>query len=121
MLQFILTDLVMISLGAIVIVVLRAIPKIEPEISSEKKNIFERWIGSEIPEKFDLFLNNVLFKFFKKMKVWLLKIDNTLTARLKRMKPTNGDATKPDFSEIMNGNSTNVAKSDELGDTEKES
>lgn len=109
MFQFIVTNILMVSAATLIFVVARTLPRLEPENQPEKKNILERWIASEIPEKVDAALNNFLVKFLRKLKVWLLKIDNFLSGHLQKIKPAeapggangNGKA-KPtiDFKEI---------------------
>jgi hypothetical protein len=101
-LQFILTNVLLLSAGAILIIMVRALPRISEEESRAKASLLERWIASELPEKIDLALNNFLVKFLRKSKVWILKIDNLLAKHLKNIKTENGNGKpKPDFKEIM--------------------
>lgn len=86
MIQFILTDILMISLGVMLYLVARSLPRVEEE-QTEKQNIFERWVSSELPEKFDVMLNNFLLKFLRRLKVALLKADNFITKHLKKIAP----------------------------------
>ncbi len=108
MFQFIVTNILMISVGAIVFIIARTLPRLEPDVRPEKKNILERWIASEIPERIDAALNGFLVKFLRRLKVLLLKVDNSLSGHLQKIKPEtpgtqngNGKA-KPviDFKEI---------------------
>lgn len=107
MFQFIVTNIFMISLGTILYVTVRTLPRIEEGGAPERKGILERWIASEIPEKLDAAFNSFLAKFLRKLKVWLLKVDNFISEHLKKIKPENGNGkTKPaiDFSEISGKN-----------------
>lgn len=102
-LQFILTNILLISVGAILVIMIRALPRLSEEESKAKASLIERWIASELPEKLDLAMNNFMVKFLRKSKVWIMKIDNELTKHLKKIKPeTNGNGKpKPDFKEMM--------------------
>ncbi len=114
MLQFILTNVLMISLGAILYVVVRTLPRIEESGIEEKKGVFERWITSEVPEKIDVALNGFLFKFLRKFRVVLLKADNSVTGRLEKLKPenvANGKAPAIDFKEISGQGQNKIEES----------
>ncbi len=105
MIQFILTDILMISLGTILYIVARSLPRIEEEPAA-KQNMFERWVSSELPEKFDTAFNNFLLKSLRKFKLVLLKADNSITKHLKKIAPSanGGGNGKPkiDFKDINN-------------------
>ena len=91
MLQFVIVNIVMISAGVILYLVIRALPRIdEEEAPSRKANFLDRWAASELPEKFDVILNSFLEKILRRVKIFLLKIDNTLSGRLKKIKTENG-------------------------------
>src|SRR5258708_3104836 len=103
MLQFVLTNILMVSLGTILYVSVRTLPRIEESGIHEKKGVLERWIASEIPERIDMALNGFLFKFLRKFKIVLLKTDNSVSERLKKINPgaaTNNKAPAIDFKEI---------------------
>ena len=106
--QFIFTDLLMLSLGVILYVLVRTLPRIEESVPVEKKSFLERWIASEIPEKIDAVMHGFLVKFLRKSKVFLLKVDNTLSSRLRKMNPEIDPLAKTkqniDFSEISGKN-----------------
>jgi len=107
MLQFILTNILMVSLGTILYVSVRTLPRLEQGGAEDKRGMLERWIASEIPERIDAALNGFLFKFLRKFRVVLLKADNTVSGRLQKLKPENGVNTKSpaiDFKEISGQN-----------------
>jgi hypothetical protein len=106
MFPFILTNVFLASVGVVLYVMARTLPRIEESGAEDKKGIFERWIASEIPEKFDAALNSFLFKFFRRAKVAVLKADNSISAQLQKMKPENGNGKAPaiDFKEISGQN-----------------
>ena len=96
------------SVGVILYVAVRTLPRIEEPAPEEKKGLLERWIASEVPEKLDAVLNGFLVKFLRKLKVFLLKIDNSLSSHLRKIRPETNpiEKTKPniDFSEISGKN-----------------
>ena len=85
--QFIITNIFMLSIGAILYLAARTLPRIEDGAEAEKKGLFEKWLTSEVPEKIDRALNGFLFKSMKKARVLLLRFDNTLGEQLKKIKP----------------------------------
>lgn len=87
MIQFILTNILMVSLGVVLYVVVRTLPRVSENAAPDKKSAFEKWLTSEMPEKVDKILNSFLLKFLKKTKIFLMKADNTVTAQLKKVKP----------------------------------
>src|SRR3989344_1435587 len=112
MTRFILTNVFMISFGTLLYFVIRTLPRIEPDKSvPDKRGFFERLIVSRIPERVDGAVNSFLFKFLRKFKVVLLKIDNVVGKQLKRIQPENGNGNGSekaaiDFVEIKEKNKT---------------
>lgn len=102
MLQFILTNILMISMGAMVYLFVRSLPRIaeEPDTAS-RKNLVDRLIASEIPEKLDAVFNGFLAKFLRRFRVVLLRIDNALTEWLKKVK--NGEDKNGKSGVLANG------------------
>lgn len=101
MAQFILTDIVMLSLGALLFMVARALPRItEDGPAQAKPTLVERWFMSDLPHKVDAILVSGMKKLFRRLKITLMKVDNYLTGRLKDM--SNGTDGKPkiDFDDI---------------------
>lgn len=81
----------MLSLGTILFLVVRALPRVEDDGEKrDKRSFFERWLVSELPERADLYLSNLLSKWLRKFKIFLLKTDNLLGQHLKKIKPRNG-------------------------------
>jgi hypothetical protein len=81
---FIFTNLLMISLGTILYLTARSLPRIG-EDEGKKPNLLERWILSDIPHKLDLAARAYTGKLFRKLKVYIMRLDNFLTERLKKM------------------------------------
>lgn len=90
MFQFIVTNVLMVSLAAIFYLILGALPRIGEDENTKKMGILERWIQSGAPERIDAALNGFLFKFLRKLKVFSLRVDNFLTESLKKVKAENG-------------------------------
>lgn len=90
----------MLSAGTILMVLVRALPRCEEEEIS-KRGVFERLVASGIPERVDAVIRAFSIKSLRKSKVLLLKIENFVTARLKKMNAENGDSKIfPDLREI---------------------
>ena len=91
MFEYVLTIILMASLGTVLYLVARSLPRVNGERGEEdKRGLVERWVASEIPEKADEILNSFLFKLFKRLKLVLLKIDNILGKRIEKVRPGNG-------------------------------
>jgi len=90
MLQFIVTNLLLLSLGLIVYLSVRSLPRIDVRPKDQpKRGLAEMWLASEMPEKIDIILNTFLGKVLRRLKVFLLKVDNTIGERLKKIKDEN--------------------------------
>lgn len=87
MFQYILTLILMLSLGAILYLVARSLPRVGATGDEEdKRGLVERWVTSELPEKADELLNSFLFKLFRRVKLLLLKVDNVLGKRIEKIR-----------------------------------
>ena len=93
MYDFILQIAVFLSLGLIIVLLARALPRIEEDKApaAKKSNVFDK-ILSRLPlAKIDLFVNSVLGKILRRMKVVVLKADNLINNYLGKLKKTNGN------------------------------
>jgi len=85
--------------------VARALPRLdEAALKPKRQSLLERWFTSEIPERVDALLGVYLGKFFRRLKVLLLRFDNYLSERIKKLSPTNSNGNgkpKIDFSELQ--------------------
>jgi hypothetical protein len=94
----------MISLSAVLYLMVRALPRIVEE-PSEKRSFLDRWAHSQIPERVDVVLNGYLLKIMRRLRVVVLKIDNSLSKHLEKVKPEdNGKKPSIDFKEIAGQN-----------------
>lgn len=105
MLEFILINILFISLGGILYIIAKTLPRINEEENEifQKKSNLEKFVISDLPHKFDEALNFYTGKFFRKLKILILRLDNYLTDKLKSMN-LNGDDKKINFSDL-NGKS----------------
>ncbi|MEK7193567.1 MAG: hypothetical protein AAB652_02145 [Patescibacteria group bacterium] len=85
MLQFIITTILMASVGTMLYLIARSLPRIGEEQKSHLKyGILDRWVASEIPERIDSMMAGFTEKFLRKTRLFLSKVDNSITERLKK-------------------------------------
>ena len=91
----------MVSLSFMLYLMVIALPRVaEDSVTETKQGILDRWAHSHIPEKLDAAVNSFFLKLLRRVKVFILKLDNSLGNRLKNMK-LDDDAKKPiDFSDM---------------------
>jgi hypothetical protein len=101
MLEFILVNILFISLGGILYIIAKTLPKINEDENEilEKKSNLEKFIISDLPHKFDENLNFYTRKFFRKLKILILRLDNYLTHKLKNMN-LDGEDKKINFNDL---------------------
>lgn len=99
MLQFILTTVLMASLGTMLYIVARSLPRVGEEPSG-KPSLFDRLSSSELPERIDAAFNNFLAKTLRKTKVVLLRIENFVNEKLKKFSTNGNGKPKIDFKEL---------------------
>jgi hypothetical protein len=123
MVEFIFTTILMLCLGTVLYLMVRALPRIEEASAGEgevRKNIFERWAHSEFPEKIDKAFSAFMLKFLRRVKIITLRIDNWLAKSLRKIQPQENRAnTSIDFKEIsgQNGESADKEASSASKDT----
>ena len=81
--MFIFTILLMLALGAVLYLMVRALPRVTDEPEA-KESFLDRWAHSELPEKIDTAFNSFLVKFLRRVKVFALKFDNAVSAGLRQ-------------------------------------
>lgn len=95
MYNFILQTIIMLSLGTIIYLIARTIPRVTETTSVEPhKNYFEQLVRKIPLEKADALINAMLGKFLRKFKIIVMKLDNFLTGRLRNLKSGNGGDEK---------------------------
>ncbi len=112
MIEFIFSLILMLCLGAVLYIMVRALPRLEEAPEGEgTKSVFARWAHSEFPEKIDAAFNSFVLKFLRRAKVFVLKIDNSIAKSLRKVQPPeNRTNTNIDFREISGQNSEGKAK-----------
>lgn len=118
MFQFIAVNLLMLSLGTALYLIARTLPRVEEGGGVKKSGIVERWVNSQVPEKIDVVLNGFLVKILRRLKVLLLKVDNSISRHMKKVNPgSNGNGkSNINFKEIVaekNGNEVAKDKGEE--------
>ncbi len=107
MLQFILTDILMFALGVMLYLAARSLPRISEDGTSveTKKTVLERIVMSDVPHRVDAIMNTQSGKFLRRLKVLLLRFDNYLTERLKKIHTKGAEREKKiDLTEITTEN-----------------
>ena len=88
MYNFVLQTIVMLSLGAIIYLFARALPRVLETASSEpRKNYLEDFFRKFPLEKADAFSSYWLERFLRKLKIVVLRLDNLLSKHLSNLKP----------------------------------
>ena len=104
MTEFIFVSILMICFSTVLYLMVRALPRMEEEPTGQH-GFLDRWAHSEIPEKVDAAINTFLLKFLRKVKVVVLKLDNTLARHLQKIKTDEQDGRPNiDFREISGQN-----------------
>lgn len=88
MTNFILEIALMLSLGIMVYLFGRAVPRIGDEVSPSA-NKFDHWFNSLRLEKVDVIFSNFLEKFLRKIKVVLMQMDNVTSNYLDKIRKGN--------------------------------
>lgn len=98
MYEFILQLAVFLSLGVIVFLMARAVPRIEEGVgtnaASSQPNYFDRLLERIPLNKFDSSINSFLSKILRRLKVFVLKIDNLITNHLNKLLKKNHNGGK---------------------------
>lgn len=106
MYNFILQIIIMLSLGTIIYLIARTVPRIDDEISKPETK-FDHWIDSVNLKRIDALLSNSLEKILRKNKLFLMKLDNLTTVyldKIKKSKPGNGQNNKEEKPNLFNSN-----------------
>lgn len=86
---FILQIVLMLSLGTMIYLIARAVPRVSDEVVDgiiKKKTKFDHLFSFLWIEKIDPLLHNFLEKFLRKMKLFLMKLDSVTTNYLEKVK-----------------------------------
>ncbi len=120
MVEFIFSLILMLCLGAVLFITVRALPRIE-EVSGgvETKSPLERWAHSELPERIDAAMNGFFVKFLRRMKIVVLRVDNSIASSLRKVQPSEHRANMSiDFKEISGHNSEGKKEKEKDGEAQ---
>jgi hypothetical protein len=106
MFLFILSDVLMVAVGMVLYLTVRALPRVA-EDPSDRQGVLDRWAHSELPERIDATFEAFLVKLLRRLKVVILKLDNMLSRHLRTINGS-GASDKPavGFNDIMDANET---------------
>lgn len=99
---FIIQELFLVSIGIILILLVRKIPQVEGFNVLEKKERRENisnFIHSTV-EKFDYKFARILEKILRKLKIFVMRLDNCVSKYLNKTK-INGDSNKNTVDDIL--------------------
>lgn len=109
MYDFILQTVFMLSLGTLIYLISRSVPRVTEINQSHPKRDYFGELMEKIPlEKVDAFISANLEKFLRKLKVVIMKLDNLVTKHLKSVRPAAGgeeNKEKPSLFEKKENNS----------------
>ena len=87
MYNFVLQVLIMLSLGTLVYIMARAVPRVGERVNvSSPIKYLDRLIKNIPLEKIDGFLSLTAEKSLRKLKIWILKLDNIISNHLNKFK-----------------------------------
>ncbi len=84
MLNFILNTIVLLSLGIIIYLFARALPRVN-DADGEVKPLRPHWLTVYL-EKTDVWLDARSEKILRRLKIWVLKLDNWVSQKLNKFK-----------------------------------
>ncbi len=87
--QFLFFNLLLISLGVVLYIVIRTIPRIDGE--PVERTVMERWLTSELPQKLDAFFHSFYLRTLRRLRVMVLKIDNSVNKKLESIRLERGE------------------------------
>ncbi|MDD4931256.1 MAG: hypothetical protein PHG66_03890 [Candidatus Colwellbacteria bacterium] len=101
--SLILQTVFFLALGTAVVVIARALPRVEDEMAAHRsfKGRLETLAGKVPVEKMDEFLNLFFHKILRRLKIVILKADNIVTSKLHLMKDS-GKRRGPDLPSTNN-------------------
>lgn len=91
MYNFILQIFIMVSLGLVIFLVARTLPRIGETEALQNPKAKANWLSSFPFEKVDVVVNASTEKMLRKIKLILMKMDNTVSKQLNKFKK-NGDS-----------------------------
>ncbi len=102
---FILQIVLVLSLGTMIYLIARAVPRVSDEVTGgaiKRRTKFDHLFSFLWIEKIDPLLNNFLEKFLRKMKLVLMKLDNITNNYLNKVKKYKSDSNGKNGEEKQN-------------------
>src|SRR3990167_4883104 len=114
MYSFVLQSAIFLSLGVMLYLFARAIPRVGERVVPSSSSQYLDKLVKRIPlEKIDNFLSGVTEKVLRKSKIVVLKIDNVVSKNLKKFKSTgNGKENKPDIFDLKKSEDASASSED---------
>ncbi len=96
MIRFIIQTLIMLSLGAMLYLMAKALPRIEDE-NEDAMHMHHSRVMAYV-EKLDELFKVSLEKALRRLRVWLLRLDNFISKKLNRFKKNTTKDVKPSLT-----------------------
>ena len=123
MYNFILQTIIMVSLGTVIYLFARAVPRVDNSVTSKQGRDYIEELLNKLPlEKADAFLSALFEKILMKLKVVILKLDNLLTRHLHNLTPIAGIGKNEAASQLFSasaGDKPEVVEKPEKSDNLK--
>ncbi|MBI2514912.1 hypothetical protein HYV91_01835 [Candidatus Wolfebacteria bacterium] len=91
MYNFILQFSLMVSLGVMIYLMARALPRVGDEIVQSEQSKIDQWFSALPLDKIDSAFGNFAEKFLRRFRLILMKLDNLVGGYLHRVKKFNGN------------------------------
>jgi hypothetical protein len=82
----------------------RALPRVSEE-ASDRPGMLDRWAHSDLPERLDAAFDAFLLKFLRKLKIFIMRLDNAISKHLRKINIGDEANTKAivDFGDFVSG------------------
>jgi hypothetical protein len=103
MIETVIGNLVIVAVGIMLVLLARALPRIDVSVlqTPEGKGKLSRIFSSELIERVDDTVSQITEKTFRKLRVGVLKFDNYLSSRIKKInEEAKVEEKKIDFEDI---------------------
>lgn len=83
--KFVLEIIIFISLGGVLYLLVRALPRVDDQVFNQPTEIKTHWFSIYL-EKIDRWLKALLERWLRRLRVIILKFDNTVSRKLNTFK-----------------------------------
>jgi hypothetical protein len=104
MLNFVLINILFVSIGVIIYIFARSLPRIEEKEKEKEPEMhhIDKFLVSDLPNKIDFLINFYTAKILRRLKIWSMRFDNYLTESLKKINLQNKDDKKIKLEDLNN-------------------